>query len=100
MSHIDTAAMTRESVKGITKWKDPFGHATGNPIAHHIRGKVYKQGTTWYAETQIGNTTVMSDNTGYWATMLQYAIEDVTVTRRAYIAGYDLSKYEQCDCDH
>lgn len=90
-------AIIRESVKGITKYHDLFGSSHRNIIASHIRGRVYKRGTTWYAETLIGNKPVMGDNTGYWAKMLQSAIEDVTATRRVYIAGYDLSKYEPTD---
>lgn len=84
--------MTLESVKGVSKWDDPFGSAVRNGIAQHIRGKVYKRGNTWIAETYVGGTRVMSDNTGCWASMLQCAIEDVTVARRAYVAGYDLGK--------
>lgn len=87
-------ATVRESVKGVAKFDDLFGSSRRNVIASHIRGKVYKRGNTWYAETMIGNKSVMGDNTGYWAKMLQSAIEDVTATRRVYIAGYDLSRYE------
>lgn len=56
------------------------------------RGRVWKQGRTWFYEVSVAGRVVFADNTGHWAPVLRACNNDVLVADRVVNSGHGFQK--------